>query len=249
MLGSMLLVVAAMKEELEHAMALCQGREKISERNVIYWKASRGEKQICFFRTGVGPRRSAENMELVLNVLSPAYILLIGYAGALDPGLKLGDLVGVQRALACSMHDCNRTLDHLQLDRQFELRDADVIVDSAKSIELRAGAGDTLTSAYVLGVPQDKKLLYQKYGASIVDMETAAVAAVADSRNIPLGCVRAISDEAEDAFLAPFSYDPSTNLASRAVKIVGSGIQSYQEWKAHSKTAGEALARFLSLYL
>jgi nucleoside phosphorylase len=245
----MLLVVAAMKEELEHAMALCQDREKISDRNVMYWKARRGEKLIYFFKTGVGPRRSADHMALVLSVLSPASILLIGYAGALDPGLKLGDLVGVQRALACSLHDCNRTLDHLQLDRQFELRDADAIVGSAKSLGLRAVAGDTLTSAYVLGAPQDKRLLYQKYGASVVDMETAAVAAVAGSRNIPLCCVRAISDEAEDTFLAPFSYDPLTNLASRAVKIVGAGIQSYQEWKTHSKTAGDALARFLSLYL
>jgi nucleoside phosphorylase len=245
----MLLVVAAMKEELEHAMSLCQDRERISVRNVTYWKARRGEKPTYFFKTGVGPRRAAENMELVLSVLSPANILLIGYAGALDPSLKLGDLVGVQKALACSLHDCKRTLDHLQLDRQFELRYADAIVDSAKSLGLRAEAGNTLTSAYVLGVPQAKRLLYQKYGASIVDMETAAVAAAADSRNIPLGCVRAISDEAEDAFLAPVSYDPSANLASRAVKIAGAGIQIYQEWKTHSKTAGESLARFLSLYL
>ncbi len=249
MLGRMLLIAAAMGEELEQAMVLCRDREKISDRSISYWKARRGEKSLYFFKTGIGPRRSTENLERILNVLFPSQILLIGYTGALDPSLKLGDLVGVNKALACSLDEGNRTLDHLRLDRQFELREGAAIADFARSLGMRAVAGDALTSAYVLGEPEHKRLLYEKYHASVVDMETAAVAAVAESRNIPLCCVRAVSDEAEDAFLAPFSYNPSINMASRAVKIVGAGIQSYQEWKTRSKTAGEALNRFLSRYL
>ena len=202
-----------------------------------------------FFKTGIGPRRSVSNLERILNLLAPSRILLIGYAGALDPNLKLGDLVAIRRALDCSLGRSDPALNNLQVDRQFELTDADAIVESARSFGLRAFPGDALTSAYVLGIPEDKRFLYKKYGALIVDMETAAVAGVAASRNIPFSCVRAISDEAEDTFLAPFSYHPSANIAARAAKIIGAGIQSYQQWKSNSQTAGETLNRFLAQYL
>jgi adenosylhomocysteine nucleosidase len=245
----MLLIAAAMREELEYALALCQDREKFSESGVSYWKARRGEKDYYFFKFGIGPRKSAEKMELILNTLSPSKIFLIGYGGALDPGLKLGDLVGVKSALACSLEESRQPLDHLRLDRQYELQGGEAIADFARSLGMRAHLGNTLTSAYVLGDPEHKRLLYQKHRASMVDMETAAVAAVSISRKIPLCCLRVVSDEAEDAFLAPFSYNPSAKMASRAVKIVGAGIQSYKEWKSHSRIAGESLSRFLAGYL
>jgi nucleoside phosphorylase len=244
----MLLIAAAMGEELEHAMALCHNREKFSQSNVSYWRARRGEKGFIFLKLGIGPRKAAEKMKLILSLLSPSKIVLIGYAGALDPNLKLGDLVGVKNALACSLEE-NETLEHLHVDRQFELIEGEAIIDLARSLGLRAQAGDALTSAYVLGEPEHKRHLYERHRAAIADMETAAIAAVADSKKIPLCCIRVVSDEAEDSFLAPFSYSPSVNMASRAVKIVGAGIQCYQEWKAHSKIAGESLKRFMAGYL
>jgi hypothetical protein len=47
----------------------------------------------------------------------------------------------------------------------------------------------------------------------------------------------------------PFSYNPSANLATRAARIIGSGVQIYQDWKTNAKIAGDALKRFLSCYL
>jgi nucleoside phosphorylase len=245
----MLLIAAAMEEELQFAMLFCPDREKIEKQGVSYWQARRAGEELVFFRTGVGPRRSAANLERILSLLAPSHILLIGYAGALDPNLELGDLVAMKSALSCSLGGSDPALSSLQLDRQFELTDADAIVESARSLGLRAFTGNALTSAYVLGIPEDKSFLFKKYGASSVDMETAAVAGVAAAKNIPLRCVRSISDEAEDAFLAPFSYNPSTNIAARAAKIIGVGIHSYRQWKANAQKAGETLSRFLAQYL
>jgi nucleoside phosphorylase len=245
----MLLIAAAMQEELELAMILCRDQEKITDHGVCYWQACRKENTVLFFKTGVGPQRSAANLDRLLSLIAPSRILLIGYAGALNPSLKLGDLVGVKRTLACSLDKANPALSHLKVDGRFELNDADEIANSAISSGLRASTGDALTSAYVLGEPAHKRLLYEKHHAAIVDMETAAIAGIAAAKQIPFSCARAISDEAEDSFLAPFSYNPSVNLASRTVKIIGAGIQSYQEWKNHAKIAGETLNRFLSSYL
>jgi nucleoside phosphorylase len=249
MLGTMLLIVAAMAEELDQAMVLFPDREKATDQGLCYWQARRENKEIIFFKTGIGPKRSAVNLERILSALTPDHILLIGYAGALDPSLKVGDLIGVKKAFACSLDENYSELSHLKIDRQFELKDANAIADTAKSLGLRADTGDALTSAYVLGDPEHKRLLYDKYHASIVDMETAAIAGVADSRNIPFSCARSISDGATDTFLMPFSYNPSANLATRAARIIGSGVQIYQDWKTNAKIAGDALKRFLSCYL
>ena len=102
----------------------------------------------------------------------------------------------------------------------------------------------------MLGDPERKHLLFEKFHASIVDMETAALAFVAAAKTIPLSCIRVISDEARDTFLTPFSYDPSTNIPSRAIKLLDNGmIKTYQEWKDHASVAKESLNRFLSHYL
>jgi hypothetical protein len=101
-----------------------------------------------------------------------------------------------------------------------------------------------------LGDPLHKRLLYEKFHAAIVDMETAALARVAQSVSVPLSCVRVVSDEAQDTFLAPFSHNPSAGIPARAKKLFDTGmVETYREWKSHSSMAKQILNRFLSHYL
>ena len=62
-------------------------------------------KRIAFLKAGVGPRRAAESLEEALQMIPCSHVLVIGYAGALDPGLKVGDLVAAGRALAFSLDE------------------------------------------------------------------------------------------------------------------------------------------------
>jgi len=246
----MLLVAAALEEELETGLAFCSKREKIHSRSVILWRAVLGGQTIHFLKTGVGPRKSAAILGEALEETKPVHILVIGYAGALDPGLKLGDLVAVERALAFSLDPNFPDWNHIRQDGEFELVHGALLAHSAQSAGLSASTGTTLTSSHVLGDPEHKRLLYKKFQASIVDMETAALAATAASRAVPLSCVRAISDEAQDTFLAPFSYNPSSSIAARAKRLLDTGMrQTYREWKDHASVARGSLSRFLSHYL
>jgi nucleoside phosphorylase len=185
-----------------------------------------------------------------LKIIKPAHILAVGYAGALDPGLKLGSLVAVGRALAFSLDSRHPDWEHVRLEGEFELVHSVALAHTATSAGLSACTGDTLTSSYVLGDPAHKRLLYEQFHASIVDMETAALASAAAARAIPLSCIRVVSDEAQDTFLAPFSYDPSANLPSRAKKLLDAGMmQTYRQWREHASVAKENLGRFLSHHL
>ncbi len=246
----MLLIAAALEEELDTARALCRDLERIPAEKIKLWKAVRNEKPIGFLKTGVGPKRSAASLAEALRILRPSHILVVGYAGALNPALKLGSLVAVRKAKAFSLEDDPPSWEHVRLDGEFELAQDESLMQSAVSAGISAHRGDSLTSSYVLGNPVHKRLLYEKFRAAIVDMETAALARVAKSEAIPLSCIRAVSDEAEDTFLAPFSYDPSSGIPARAKQLIGTGmVETYREWKIHSSTAKERLSRFLSHYL
>jgi nucleoside phosphorylase len=246
----MLLIAAALEEELRIAMALCRQQKKIPHRSISLWQANRNDKTIGFVKAGVGPKRSAANLEEALKMVEPSQILVIGYAGALDPDLQVGDLVAVARALAFSLPEDNPEWENVQLDGTFELAQSEALAQSAGALGLRASIGDAMTSSYVLGDAAHKNFLFSRFHASIVDMETAALARVAASKNVPLSCIRVISDEARDTFLAPFSHDPSRNMAARAGKLFNKGmVQTYREWKANTRVAKKSLTHFLSHYL
>jgi nucleoside phosphorylase len=244
----MLLIAAAMEEELNTGMDLCHDLQK--SRGINLWQGIRGEKTIGFLKTGVGPRRAAASLGEALQMMTPARILVIGYAGAIDPDLRLGDLVAVSKALAFTLDKEHMDWDHIQPGDSFELSDCEALADCAKSAGLSIRTGAAMTSSYVLGDPVHKRRLYENFHASIVDMETAAVAGVAIPRAIPVSCIRAVSDEANDTFLAPFSFNPETTIPARAKKLFDTGLaQTYRDWKDHAAVAKESLRRFLSCYI
>ncbi len=249
-LACMLLIVAALQEELDAGLTLCADCDRLHMRGIRLWQARRNHRALCFLKTGVGPKRSAERLEQALAFTRPSHILVIGYAGALDTELRLGDLVAVQKAMMAGLDEKAPDWEHARMEDVFELDGAQDLVRSALSSGLHARAGNVLTSPYVLGEPAHKLFLHDKFGASIVDMETAALARVSLAGGIPISCMRAISDETRDTFLAPFSYDPSAGIPARAKKLAGAGMaHTLRQWREHASAARENLARFLSGYL
>lgn len=246
----MLMIAAAMEEELDVARALCRDVSRVPAENAKLWRGSRNGKTFLLLRTGIGPKKSAVRMEEALQLTKPDRILVIGYAGGLDPSLKLGNLVAVRKASAFSLAGSPPVWEMARIDEEFELSDWDLLAQSAVSAGLCGCTGNALSSAYVLGNPAHKRLLFENLRGEIVDMETAALARVASLNSVPISCIRSISDEAADTFLAPFSYDPAAGIPARARRLFENGMaETYREWRDHSSKAKESLARFLYSYL
>ncbi len=201
----MLLITAALAEELQVVLELCPPNGHLAIQGVRGWKAARGSLPIVALKTGMGPARAANSLKLFLSTERPARILVLGYGGALDPSLA----------------------------------------------GLPAKQGAILTSGFIIGGAEQKLLLREKFHASIVDMETAALAQVAAQFAIPMACVRAVSDRVQDDFLAPFSYEPSLSLAARAMRILvaGNWVRRHGQWRENTTAARRSLRRFLAIYL
>jgi adenosylhomocysteine nucleosidase len=142
-------------------------------------------------QTGVGPERTARALDWLLgkprlvNVpYRPKLVLSAGFAGALQPGLLVGDLV-----LATEVVDENGkawpcTWPATELRGRWEP-------------PLRRGR--LLTAAKIIEAPAVKRALGQKFDALAVDMESAAVAERCSREGVPFGCLRTVSDDVDTA--------------------------------------------------
>ena len=251
MLALMLLIASALSEELETALNQCSDRKKIRCGGIALWTGRRAGETLHMLKLGVGPVRSAGVLERALTAMRVTEILLVGYGGALDRGLKQGELVIVERADLLSVDSPETQLEDLIWSGSWILDGAAEMLALAGTGGLPARRGAALTSPLIIGAPHQKQILFEKYHASLVDMETAAVARSAAAAGVAVRCVRAVSDEAADDFLSPISYDPATGLLRRTARVLAAGNwrERYFLWRERSLAARASLRRFLALYL
>lgn len=116
---------------------------------------------------GIGAEAARRATEAVIALYQPGLVQSVGFAGALDPGLKVGEIFSPS-----------------------------LVVDArdGSSVETGSGRGILVSAAMIAGAEQKMKLA-QSYGAQAVDMEAAAVARGAQARGVRFMAVKAISDE------------------------------------------------------
>jgi len=132
---------------------------------------------------GVGPKKSARALENLLEEDSRwDLILMVGLAGALNPSLQSGDWI----VPSWIMDESN------QLIKPGEL--------SEESTHSNIKTLPFFTSHKILKPTEKEQLLSQAPELSVVDMESFAVAAVLERRQIPYNILRVILDEANFVF-------------------------------------------------
>jgi adenosylhomocysteine nucleosidase len=122
---------------------------------------------------GIGAEAARRATEAAIALYRPELVISVGFAGALDPALKVGEVFLPNRVV--------------------DARDG-------SGVEVAGGRGVLVSAASVAGVEQKAKLS-ASYGAQAVDMEAAAVARGAQARGVRFVAVKAISDES--AFEVP----------------------------------------------
>ncbi|MGA7220861.1 MAG: phosphorylase [Candidatus Sulfotelmatobacter sp.] len=118
---------------------------------------------------GIGAEPARRAAEAVIALYHPHRLQSVGFAGALVPNLRAGDIF--EPAVIIDARDGSR----------FEIEDA-------------SGHGVLVSFMAVAGVEQKAKLA-QAYAAHAVDMEAASVAAAARAHGIRFAATKVISDE------------------------------------------------------
>ncbi|MDF1879858.1 5'-methylthioadenosine/adenosylhomocysteine nucleosidase [Sulfurimonas sp. MAG313] len=137
-------------------------------------------------------------------------LLFSGVAGAINPKLKIGDLIA---ATKLAQHDLDITaFDHphgfVPEGKIFIEADASLVakaMDVAKEMGLTLMEGTIATGDQFIADPVKNKWIGDTFNADALEMEGASVACVCDAMNIPFFILRAISDAAD--MDASFSFD------------------------------------------
>ena len=133
---------------------------------------------ICSGAGAENARKAAET--LVSN--GATHLISWGCAAALSPELKPGDLT-----LADSLLDAQ----HVQININSAWH-AQVKNSLAKSLSVHTGT--LLESLQIVALSSEKKQLHIETNAIVLDMESVAIAKVAQEKNLPFLAIRAIAD-------------------------------------------------------
>jgi adenosylhomocysteine nucleosidase len=157
-------MVAALEREVRPLVKrwrVCE-REYAGRRFRFY---ENGEAVLVCAGIGAEPARRAA--EAVLALYSPNCVYSVGYAGALEPTLRVGDIFQPARVINAK---------------------------EGSSASIVGGHGTLVSHALVASAAQ-KARLREAYNAQAVDMEASAVARAAEARGVAFAAVKVISDE------------------------------------------------------
>ncbi len=164
-------IVAAMEREVSALIRDWHRVQRPHEGRTYTFFESNDAVCIC---GGIGLEAARRAAEAVIALYHPALIQSVGFAGALDSTLQVGDIFIPSSVL--DARDGSRT----QLEE----------------VQLEAGTGTLLTFPHIASAEQKHKLA-AAYAAQAVDMEAAAIATAASKHSIAFAAIKAISDEAD----------------------------------------------------
>lgn len=125
---------------------------------------------------GIGPQAARRAAEAIIVLYQPGVLYSVGYAGALEPGRRVGTLIKPS-----------------------------VVVNAADGsrVQLDHGEGTLVTFGMTASLAAQKAGLRRAFGAQAVDMEAAEVSRAAELRAVKFGAIKAISDEFDFEFPRP----------------------------------------------
>lgn len=154
-------------------------------------------KQVVLVETGVGPERAHAVAEAICRRCRPAAAISLGFAGALRPELRAGDLVltgAVCRPVGAGAPNAG-ALERIPADPAL----MSAATRAAAQANLPWRQGDSLTVAEPLVDAAAKRRAADQFPVDIVEMESYAIAGAAAGHSVPFIALRVISDTAEES--------------------------------------------------
>lgn len=184
-LNSPILVVVALPGELG---PLAEGAVELLQVQGLRFSGalpeSGGRPRVVQVVAGIGKVRAAQATSVGIERFQPRLVLSLGVCGGLKPGQRVGDFVHCERAVQAD--------SALRQDREYA---PDSAWAAAWEQAQPGRRGWFLTADRPALSPWRRLRLARAFGGSpVAEMETAAVAAVAQQAGVPWAALRVISD-------------------------------------------------------
>jgi adenosylhomocysteine nucleosidase len=217
----------------------------LKEEAAPFHKVAAAKPGVFTLMVGIGCQNAEKSVRSFLAASAPEFVLSCGFAGGLNPDLKLGEVV-FETAAGASRGDA--TPSEMK-------REAAHVVSCEKLMAAGAKPAKFFCADRIATTVAEKEKLRAETGADAAEMESAAIHAVCRERGIPCVTVRVISDTAEEDLPLDFNAltkpDKSLDYGKLFFAIAKSPgkIGALLELQQKTKFAAEKLAEVLSRIL
>ena len=218
-------VIGAMEEEVEKFRSFMQQAAASVRAGIRFYEGEWGGRRAVVCRSGVGKVNAAVCTQLLIDQ-GVDCVVFTGVAGALDPGLDIGDIV---ISTVCQHHDMDVTA--LGFPRGvIPFQELSEFAADERLVQLAVRAGETLfpgrcrtgkvlSGDQFIASRQIVRELRETMGGTCIEMEGAAVAQVCAMNDVPFVIIRSMSDRADGG--APESFEAFTvEAANRSYRLV-----------------------------
>ena len=234
-------IFGAVKEEIAGIKQAMNISDHMRLGKTSAWPGKWGKQSIVLVRSGVGQQRAEDATLQVIDRFRPSTLVSIGYAGAVQPELNVGDLVIADTIIE------EKKKGEYSPDSDWLNRAKDVTCPEG----FKAVVGGLLTVDNVIHDSLSKQELGKNYSVQAVEMETSAIAKVAEEKDVPLLSLRVISDRLDQELLDSSSFlgsdgEISSLKAGWYVLTHPGSIKSALSLRSQTQIATQALTKFLS---
>jgi adenosylhomocysteine nucleosidase len=170
-------LVAALPIEISAFMDRCEKVRKYKGNGLTFRGGKYDQIKIACVEGGMGFARARIATQALIDAHSPAFVLSVGFSGALNADLKFGDIV-----IANAIGDVHG--QQLFLDLKMES-------DPVGGLYV----GKILTADHLVRTVDEKRELGAQHQALAVDLESLAVAQVCRDAKVRFMAIRVISDD------------------------------------------------------
>ena len=241
-------VVAAMPQEIAPLLRRMNGYVKETAGGFNLYRFDLSGTAVVIVESGMGPRHAAAATKTLLSVAGPKLIINFGFAGAILPGTKVGDLVLAEQVL---LLEEGRLTEAPRPDADF----SEILLASCQAAPITIHRGTFVTAAGIMNKQVVAASLRTEVLNPVLEMETVAVLLEAETAGIPAVAIRGVSDASDEEldFSIEEFCDAELRISpARVLKCVALRpwvIPQLLRLSGGSKKAGENLALCLELAL
>lgn len=172
----MIAIIAATNEEISPFLSNLNSKNRVEHNKIIFIEGKFLDIPVVVSISGVGIKKARTTTDHIIKKYNPKFIVSAGFAGALNPKLKTGDLVLPEWAAS------------------LRAEDKKTFYNSLPYISFKFNKGGILTENRFINNQKDKLDLFLQSGADIVDMETWGVLESAEKNSTKVISARSVSD-------------------------------------------------------
>jgi adenosylhomocysteine nucleosidase len=220
----------------------------LKEEAALFRKIAADKPDVAIIVTGVGRKNAEKSLREFLATHSPELVLTCGFAGGLNPDLKLGEVVfeTANAPLAPSLSPPGGERVSARTGEGLFSK-----LSAAGAKPAKFFCADRIATAVA-----EKKKMRAETGADAVEMESEAIHAVCRERGIPCATVRVISDTAGEDLPLDFNAlaKPDMNLdygklawaIAKSPGKIGALLKLQKQTRFAAERLAEVLARIIA---